>query len=48
MPEKLIDKNAFDAILKRLIQRKPITQKEATAAPKLRKDGQPKQNKNRS
>jgi hypothetical protein len=41
MPEKLIDKDRFDAILKKLIQSKPITQKEAAEKPKLKKDGTP-------
>jgi hypothetical protein len=40
--EILVDKEKFDAVLKRLIEAKPMTFKEAVAKPKLNKDGTPR------
>jgi hypothetical protein len=37
-----IDKSKFDALLRRMIDSKPLTYKETVAKPKLRKDGTPK------
>ena len=34
-----VDKSKFDAVLRALINSKPMTFKEAVAKPKLRKDG---------
>jgi hypothetical protein len=43
MPEDLtVDRRKFDALLRTLIESRPITQQEAKEDPKLRKDGQPK------
>jgi hypothetical protein len=39
------DKDKFDAVLKRLIDAKPLPYKELVSRPKLKKDGTPKQRK---
>ena len=37
-----VEKSKFDALLRRMIDSKPLTYKETVAKPKLRKDGTPK------
>jgi hypothetical protein len=39
------NKDKFDAVLKRMIETKPITFRDAVATPKLKKDGTPKRGK---
>ena len=43
--EIMFDKEKFEAVLKRLINTKPITFKDAVSKPKLKKDGTPKRRK---
>ncbi|WP_353071153.1 hypothetical protein [Tunturiibacter gelidiferens] len=38
----MFDKDKFEAVLKRMIDAKPTTFKEAVAKPKLNKDGSPR------
>ena len=46
MPDDIpFNKDKFDAVLKRMIEAKPLTYKEALARPKLKKDGTPKKTK---
>jgi hypothetical protein len=45
MPEDQTDQDKFDAILRRLINRPPLTMKEAVAKPKLKKNGELKKGK---
>jgi hypothetical protein len=40
--EITVDKAKFDAVLRRLINSPPTSMEAAKAAPKVRKDGQPK------
>jgi hypothetical protein len=40
-----INKERFDAVLKRMIEAKPMTFRDAVAKPKLKKDGTPKRGK---
>jgi hypothetical protein len=39
------NKERFDAVLKRMIEAKPMTFRDAVAKPKLKKDGTPKRGK---
>lgn len=39
------DKDKFDAVLKRMIEAKPLPYKELVSRPKLKKDGTPKKGK---
>jgi hypothetical protein len=46
MPEDItVDKAKFDALLRRIALSKPMSLHELKAAPKLKKDGQPKHQK---
>ena len=46
MPDDIpFNKDKFDAVLKRMIEAKPITFRDAVAKPKLKKDGTPKRGK---
>jgi hypothetical protein len=45
MSNESIDQDKFDAILRRLINTPPSSMAAAKAAPKLKKDGQPKKGK---
>jgi hypothetical protein len=45
MEDIQFDKDKFEAVLKRMIDAKPTTFKEAVAKPKLNKDGSPRKKK---
>jgi hypothetical protein len=45
MTDSQTDQDKFDSILKRLINSPPLTMKQATAKPKLKKNGEPKKGK---
>jgi hypothetical protein len=45
MKDIKVDAEKFDAVLKRMIDAKPLPYKELLARPKLKKDGTPKKGK---